>query len=129
MKKVVFGLVTLLTAGVIATTATATGPIASDEGFLCGVLTADGGSALTNESFAIWYASGKTYLRCEADTVNNTGTRVEFSGFPCNVPFSGLTTNSKNSIGYNGRSQLTCIGHADPEAVQAAATGTAGVAG
>lgn len=129
-KKIALAFVTLLAVGAVATTASATGPIASDEGFACAVNTADGGFAVTYESFAIWYASGKTYLRCEADTVNTTGHRIELSGFPCNVPYSGLTYNSTNSIGKNGRSQLTCVGWADPSADTASASsGTAGAAG
>ena len=127
-KKLALAFVTLLAVGAVATTASATGPIATSEGFACGIFDQNGSIVLADTSFAVWYASGKTYLRCEGWVGNDTGTRIETSGFPCNVPYSGLTTNSKSSIGKNGLSQLTCIGHADPSAASAAG-GQAGAAG
>lgn len=103
MKKVVFMLATVLVAGVIASSATATGPIAELEGFACLIFDQDGNLVLADESRATWFASGKTYLRCEGQVGNDTGSRIEDSGFLCNVPFSGLTTNSTSSIGKNGQ--------------------------
>lgn len=125
MKKLVAALAALMAAGALASTASATGPLLVEEGFLCGVYTADGGLALTTNSRLTWYASGKVVLKCEAQTVNNTGTRVEFSGFLCGLGEFGTTTDSRNTIGYNGSSQLTCTGWADPSA-PAVAAATAG---
>lgn len=131
MKKLVLGLVTLLAVGIVATTASATGPIASDSEFACGVLDADGNGVVTYDSFSVWYASGKTYLRCEAWVTNDTGSRITYNydntGFLCFISYSGFTANWTNTIGRNGSSQLTCVGHADPAAVNAAASGTSGV--
>jgi hypothetical protein len=129
-KKLALAFVTLLAVGAVATTASATGPIDSDEGFACLIFDQNGALVLADTSFAVWYASGKTYLRCEGWVGNDTGARIETSGFLCNIPFSGLTTDSKSSIGRNGLSQLTCVGHADPTApAAAAASGQAGAAG
>jgi hypothetical protein len=133
MKRTALALVTLLAIGVLASTATATGPVASDQGFACGLFDADGNTVVTSDSFTIWYASGKTYLRCEATVTNDTGQRIEYNfdntGASCFIGYSGFTTNWKNTIGYNGSSQLTCVGWADPSAltIQASSAGTPGV--
>jgi hypothetical protein len=128
-KKLALALVTLVAVGAVATTASATGPIDSNEDFLCLIFDQNGALVPAETSFEIWYASGKTYLRCEGWVGNDTGERIETSGFLCNISFSGLTTNSRSSIGKNGVSQLTCIGHANPADLTAAASSSAGVAG
>ncbi len=127
MKRIVLMLATVLAAGVAASSASATGPLLVQEGVLCGVFNADGNIVLTTDSELIWYASGKVALRCEADTVNNSGSRVVFSGFLCGLGPFGFTTQSRNTIGVNGRSQLTCTGHANPgDAAASAAAGSYG---
>ena len=129
MKKVVFMLATVLVAGAIASSATATGPIAVEEGFPCLIFDQDGNLVLADESFQVWRANGDTYLRCEGQVGNDTGAVIEDSGFLCNIAFSGLTTNSTSRIGRGGESQLTCRGHADPSAASVASSGTAGAVG
>jgi hypothetical protein len=131
MRKVVLALVALLATGVIASTATATGPIASNEGFVCGILDADGNVVLASSSFDVWYASGKTYLRCEGTVTNDTGNRITYNfantGLECDIAYSGPTTNWTNTIGRNGSSQLTCIGFADPSAASASSSSSSGL--
>jgi hypothetical protein len=131
MKKAVLGLVTLLSIVLIASTATATGPIASSEGFACGILDADGNTVLASSSFDVWYASGKTYLRCEGTVPNDTGSRITYdfdnTGLECVIAYSGATTNWKNTIGYNGSSQLTCVGFADPSVARASSSSMSGL--
>jgi hypothetical protein len=128
-KKLAFALATLLAVGVVATTASATGPVAELDGFACGILDADGNIVASSSSHVTWFASGKVYLRCEGTVANDTGTRITYNfantGLLCNTIFAGATQNWTNTIGYNGSSQLTCIGHANPNAASAAA-GSAG---
>ena len=119
MKTLALVLGTLVAVGVIATTtASATGPVAEVDGFACGVLDAEGNAVAATSSHATWFASGKVYVRCEATVTNDTGRRITFNfantGFLCETVFAGPTENWTNTVGYNGSSQLTCIGHADP---------------
>jgi len=129
MKKLAFALATLIAVGVVATTASATGPVAELDGFPCVILDADGNPALAETSHVTWFASGKVYLRCEGTVANDTGTRITYNfantGLLCGAIFV-VTQNWTNTIGYNGSSQLTCIGHANPSTANAAA-GSAGV--
>ena len=126
----VFG--TLVAVGVIATaTASATGPVAEEDGFACSVLDAEGNAVAASSSHVTWFASGKVYVRCEGTVTNDTGGRITFNfantGLLCETIFAGTTENWTNTVGYNGSSQLTCIGHADPSSASLAAASTAGV--
>jgi hypothetical protein len=130
MKKLVLALAALCAVGALASTASATGPIAELDGFACGILDADGNVVAASSSHVTWFASGKVYLRCEGTVVNDTGMRITYNfantGLVCNAIFAS-TTNWTNTIGYNGSSQLTCIGFADPSAAAAASAGSAGL--
>lgn len=132
MKKIVLGLAMLLVASLLVSSATASGPLVVEEGFSCGVLDANGNVVTTTNSFFVWYASGRTYLHCEATVANDTGDRVVFNGgnteLLCSVPISGLTDTWHNTIGRNGTSQLTCKGFAHPNGnVDTASSSTAGL--
>ena len=132
MKIPAFVLAALLAVGVIATTtASATGPVAELDGFECSILDADGNVVAASSSHVTWFASGKVYVRCEGTVTNDTGRRITHNfantGLLCETIFAGATENWTNTVGYNGSSQLTCIGHADPSAASLAAASSAGV--
>jgi hypothetical protein len=133
MRTLALVLGTLVAVGVIATaTASATGPVAELDGFACNVLDADGNAVAASSSHVTWFASGKVYLRCEGTVTNDTRKRITYNfantGQLCGTIFAGDTENWTNTIGYNGSSQLTCIGHADPSSsTTLAAASTAGV--
>jgi molybdopterin biosynthesis enzyme len=57
-KKLAFALATLLAVGVVATTASATGPVAELDGFACGILDADGN--IVASAVALRGAAGTT---------------------------------------------------------------------
>jgi len=132
-KKIVLGLAMLLVATALVGNATATGPLAVEKGFACGVLDANGNVVVTTNSFFAWYASGRTYLHCEASVSNTTGKRITFNydntGLLCGIPVSGATDVWHNTIGNNGSSQLTCKGFAHPNGddVDSASIASAGM--
>jgi hypothetical protein len=116
MRKHLALLAAVVATGVLAGTASGSGPLFTESGFACGIATHDGGFTLTTNSVVTWYSSGKVVLRCEGTVPNPTGSRLEFSGFLCGLGPFGFTTDSRNTIGHNGSSQLTCVGFADPTA-------------
>jgi hypothetical protein len=131
-KKIALALATLLAVGVVVTTASATGPIATAEGFPCAIFDGNGNLVAADTSHETWFASGKVELRCRGDVDNPTGMRLEFNfantGLLCGTNFGGATANWRNTVGYNGSSQLLCISHADPSAASVSAS-SAGVIG
>lgn len=127
MKKLV-----ALFAAIVATSAiavggaTATGPLFEERGIGCGVIDRDGSFVFTTDSVLIWYASGKVYLRCEADGTPGADV-VQFSGFLCGLGPFGTTTQSKNVVRKEGRIQLTCTGHVNPgDSIDTASTAGVG---
>lgn len=119
MKKLVLVIAAVFAAAVMISSATATGgPLAESRGFACGVIDGDGSFTSTTNSYAVWYASGATYLRCEKQGSNSTGQVVKFNyentGILCGVPISGATDEWNNRVGRNGAIQLTCNGHLNP---------------
>jgi hypothetical protein len=58
-------------------------------------------------------ASGKVYLRCEANGTPGADIAT-LTGFLCGLGPFGLTTQSKNVVRRDGRIQLTCTGHVNP---------------
>jgi hypothetical protein len=98
-------------------------PLFEDSGFLCGVIDRGGGSILTDdETYLVWRQNGNVYLRCEA--WGTPGSTIETTtGFACGLGDFGSTTTSRNVVRKNGRIQLECWGYADPNAVDAAASG------
>jgi hypothetical protein len=128
MKKFVTTLVAVVAtaAVVVGVTSASGGPLYEEHGIACGVLDRDGSFVLTFDSVLIQYASGKVYLRCESKEGTGGAPKVTLSGFLCGLGPFGTTTNSVNTVGYNGVIQLTCIGHSAPTSATAAATGPVG---
>ena len=123
MKKVFAVFATVVaTAAIAVGTAVAdgSGPLFTDEGFACGVIDRGGGGVLTFDSVITWYQSGKVHLRCEAD--GTSGATIETTtGFLCGLGPFGTTTQSKNVVRREGRIQLDCFGHVNPNQLDAAA--------
>jgi hypothetical protein len=104
-------------------------PIAELEGFPCLIFDQNGNLVLADESREIWFASGKVYLRCEGQ-FETTPASASRSRGSCATPTSGASRRTRRARSVRmGKSQLTCIAHADPSAVNAAASGPVGVAG
>jgi hypothetical protein len=122
MKKLVAAFAAVVaTAAIAVGTAGAdgSGPLFTDEGFACGVIDRGGGSLLTFDSAITWYQSGKVHLRCEAD--GTPGATVETTtGFSCGLGPFGSTTQSKNVVRREGRVQLDCFGHVNPNSIDSA---------
>ncbi len=116
MKKViaVLATVTATVAVAVGVASASGGPLYEDSEFACGVLDRDGSFVLTYDSYLVWYASGKVYLRCEAWGTPGDA-RVTTSGFPCGLGEFGYASQSKNTVGREGHIQLTCTGFMHPD--------------
>jgi hypothetical protein len=103
-------------------------PDAQSLGFDCLVLGTDGTTAtgsITNQSSDTLFHNGKELLHCVGQ-VTPDGAYHLFTGFACNLVFTGLSTNpaNKDSVSKSGESQLTCI--RDGFSAPASAAGAAG---
>lgn len=121
MKKLVIAIATVIAAAAMASSATATGPVYEDSGFLCAIATPVGFVFTYDSSFVV-YGSGKATLKCTANT-DYSGDRVVLSpkntGLGCG--YYGLSLpNWKSITGSNGQAVLTCNGHVDLNAMDAA---------
>ena len=54
MKKLVIAIATVIAAAAMASSATATGPVYEDSGFLCGLVTPDGFAFTYDSSFVVY---------------------------------------------------------------------------
>jgi hypothetical protein len=129
MKKLVIAIAAVFAAAAMVSSATATDTFYEDSGFLCFMLTPEGGAYTYDSSFVI-YASGKAVLKCtvqgepRSDRVvlspKNTG--VSCGYYSIELPYW------KSVHGVNGQSVLTCNGQVDLNAIDQAraAGGTAG---
>jgi hypothetical protein len=140
MKKLVAVIAGVVAAAAIATGATASGPFYSADGFLCGILLPDGGSALTVDTTFTISASGSATLKCHAQG-EPTGDRVVLSpnnrpdvtcGYADGIIGFVALPNWKSVHGANGQITLTCNGRYDtnapstPDLARAAGGGAAG---
>ena len=66
MKQFVIAIATVIAAAAVVSSATATGPVFEDSGFLCGILTPEETLIFTTDSSYVVYASGKAVLKCTA---------------------------------------------------------------
>ncbi len=136
MKKFVVAgvtvLVTMLVAAVFAggVAARSDGGTLVASGFACGILDASGSVYITTKS-ELWSFQNRSVLRCQGN--NGVGTAPDpgpiyfnfgNTGLSCGMLQFGSTTTWSDKVGYNGDSQLTCYGPANPVA---AASGGAGV--
>lgn len=121
MKKLVIAIATVIAAAAMASGATATGPAFEDSGFACGIITPVG-FVITYDSSFVVYSSGKAVLKCTANT-SYSGDRVVYSpkNLDATCGYNGLALPNWKSIhGSNGQSVLTCNGHVDLNATDAA---------
>jgi hypothetical protein len=115
MKKLVVAIATVIAAAAMVSSATATGPVYEDSGFLCTILTPEGNLLFTTDSSYVVYASGKAVLKCTAQTEPRSSRVVlgpKNTPADCGYQFTPLPF--WNSVhGVNGQVVLTCNGQVD----------------
>jgi opacity protein-like surface antigen len=115
MKKLVIAIATVIAAAAVVSSATATGPVYEDSGFLCGILTPEETLIFTYDSSYVVYASGKAVLKCTAQDAPRSKRVVlgpKNTGVDCGYQFTPLPYwNSVHSV--NGQVVLTCNGQVD----------------
>jgi len=102
-------------------------PVAQQTGFACNVLGTSGNvEATTFQSSETLFANGKDLLHCVGQ-VTGDGTYHLFTGFGCNLTFTGFSGNAanKDSVSKSGESQLTCINEGFSRPASAGAAGAA----
>ena len=88
-KKLAFALATLLAVGVVATTASATGPVAELDGFACGILDADGNVVSVTQTLGTW--GGNFYVSPGLGFLYNdklTSYGTDPNGYGARIPFA-----------------------------------------
>ena len=134
MKKLVVVVATVFAAAAL-TTGIASGSGGGDtliaEDFGCAILDGNGGFIAASSS-QLWVYSNqqqtKVKLLCQGDGApapSLTFFTYANTGYTCNVPLAGATTDWVDKVGKSGNSQLTCSvvfsGDAQPDASSASA--------
>jgi hypothetical protein len=101
--------------------------VAEVSGFACGVLDADGNIFITTNSNSKLLENGKEILHCIGES-GVKGPLTVYSGFGCNLPFTGFSDNPLNTdkVSRLGQSQLWCYGQANGDAASGGAAGAIG---